>query len=64
MTSKKSKLTKREQEIRSYILQEHLRLIDKAAESCGECDNNFWYFSGQLNEVATVLGKVLDILGG
>ena len=54
---KKPKLTKREKEIRSYILDEHarvLRYMEKHPEP-------FAY--GIEGEVREILGKILDILG-
>lgn len=58
MLNKKSNLTKREKEIRSYILDEYarvLRYMEKHPEP-------FAY--GIEGEVREILGKVLDILGG
>ena len=55
---KSPKLTKREKEIRSYILEEHarvLRYMEKHPEP-------FAY--GIEGEVREILGKILDILGG
>ena len=55
---KSPKLTKREKEIRSYLLDEHarvLRYMEKHPEP-------FAY--GIEGEVREILGKVLDILGG
>ena len=58
MLKKKSNLTKREEEIRSYLLQEHARVlcyIEKHPEP---------YTYGMESEVREILGSVLDILGG
>ena len=55
---KSPKLTKREKEIRSYILDEHarvLRYMEKHPEP---------YAYGMESEVREILGSVLDILGG
>ena len=57
---RRSKLTKREERIRNYILQEHYRQIKLATEA----DPDDKYSVGRLNEVENILGKVLDILGG
>ena len=57
---RRSKLTKREERIRSYILQEHCQQIKLATEA----DPDDKYSVGRLNEVENILGKVLDILGG
>lgn len=55
---KRSKLTKKEKEIRSYILEEHarvLRYMEKYPEPYA-----YWMES----EVREILGRILDILGG
>lgn len=51
---KKSKLSKREKEIRSYLLEEH------------EQEVYFWsaYAQGREEASREILEKVLDILGG
>ena len=55
---KKSKLSKREQEIRSYILEEHARTV------CFAEKHTVPYAYGKEDESREILGKVLDILGG
>lgn len=55
---KRSKLTKREKEIRSYILEEHARTV-RMAENCTTP-----YVSGLEDEARRILGDVMDILGG
>ena len=55
---KKPKLTKREKEIRSYILDEYTQIV-RYAEKHPE---PFAY--GIESEVREILGHVLDILGG
>ena len=58
MLKKKSNLTKREEEIRSYILDEYarvLRYMEKHPEP---------YTYGIEIEVREILGDILDILGG
>ena len=55
---KSPKLTKREKEIRSYILEEHarvLRYMEKHPEP---------HAYGMESEVREILGEILDILGG
>ena len=55
---KSPKLTKREKKIRSYILDEHarvLRYMEKHPEP---------YAYAMESEVREILGHVLDILGG
>ena len=55
---KKSKLTKREKEIRSYLLNEHAQIV-----YCTEKLNTIYAY-GREDEVREILGHVLDILGG
>lgn len=55
---KSPKLTKREKEIRSYLLNEHARIL-RYTEKHPE---PFAYVME--SEVREILGKVLDILGG
>ena len=55
---KRPKLTKREKEIRSYILKEHARTV------CYTEKNAVPYAYGKEDESREILGKVLDILGG
>ena len=55
---KKPELTKREREIRNYILEEH------AAEIYVSERLNSMYGAGRADEAAEILGKILDILGG
>ena len=57
---KSPKLTKREERIRYYILQEHYRQIKLAIEA----DPDDKYSVGRLNEVENILGKLRDIWGG
>ena len=57
---RKSGLTKREKEIRSYILEEYARTVyylDKDKHSIA-------YSNGREAEASRILGKILDILGG
>ena len=58
MLKKKSNLTKREEEIRSYLLEEHARTV--------YCTEKFTttYAYGREKEAREILGKILDILGG
>ena len=58
MLKKKSNLTKREKEIRSYILDEHAQIV-----YCTEKLNTIYAY-GREDEVREILGHVLDILGG
>ena len=58
MLKKKSNLTKREEEIRSYILEEHARTVCYAEKNADP------YEYGKEDESREILGKVLDILGG
>ena len=55
---KRSKLSKREKEIRSYILEEHARTV-----YCTEKLNTMYVY-GREDEAREILGHVLDILGG
>lgn len=55
---KRSKLTKREERIRSYLIDEHYKRLVCAAIAPTQ------YEKGQLDEAAEILGKALDILGG
>lgn len=55
---KKAKLSKREKEIRSYILEEHARTV------CFAEKHTVPYADGREKEARVILGKVLDILGG
>ena len=61
MTSKKPELTKREKEIRSYLLEEYARTVYYL--DCSN-NNNVPYANGKETEARKILGKVLDILGG
>lgn len=58
---KSPKLTKREQEIRDYVLQEYSRVVDIAADWQLPLTD---YDRGEVDAAATILGNVLDILGG
>lgn len=58
MLKKKSNLTKREEEIRSYLLEEHARTV------CFAEKHTVPYAYGKEDESREILGKVLDILGG
>ena len=58
MLKKKSNLTKREEEIRSYLLEEHARVLHYMEKHPGP------YAYGMESEVREILGSVLDILGG
>lgn len=58
------KLTKREQQIRTFLLEEHQRAIEEEVAQSGRYDRDSWFADGQLNEASAILGKVLDILGG
>lgn len=55
---RRSKPSKREQEIRSYILEEHARTVWWTEKS------TLPYAYGREDEAKEILGKVLDILGG
>lgn len=57
---RRSKLTKREQEVRNYILQEQCQQFKLAAEA----DPDDKYSVGRLREAQEILSHVLDILGG
>lgn len=57
---RRSKLTKREREVRDYLLQEHRRLITEAAKT----EQLSGYEEGRVDEITAILGTVLDILGG
>jgi len=52
------KLTKREKEIRNYILEEHARTV------CFAEKHTVPYADGREKEAREILGHVLDILGG
>ena len=54
----KPKLTKREKEIRSYLLNEHAQIV-----YCTEKLNTIYAY-GREKEAREILGKILDILGG
>ena len=58
MLKKKSNLTKREEEIRSYLLEEHAWTV------CFAEKNAVPYAYGKEKEAREILGRVLDILGG
>ena len=55
---RRSKLTKREERIRGYLIDEHYKRLVCAAMASAQ------YEKGQYDEAAEILGKVLDILGG
>lgn len=55
---KSPKLTKREKEIRSYLLEEHARTV------CFAENHTVPYADGREKEAREILGKVLNILGG
>lgn len=58
MLKKKSNLTKREKEIRSYILDEYTQIMSYTEKHPEP------YAYAMESEVREILGKVLDILGG
>lgn len=58
MILKKPELTKREREIRDYLIDEHYKRLVCAAIAPTQ------YEKGQYDEAAEILGKLLDILGG
>ena len=58
MLKKKSNLTKREEEIRSDLLEEHARTV------CFAEKHTVPYADGREKEAREILGKILDILGG
>ena len=57
---KKSNLTKREEEIRSYILKEYARTVYYLDKD----EHPIPYANGREEEARRILGKILDILGG
>lgn len=58
MLKKKSNLTKREEEIRSYLLNEHAQIVSYTEKHPEP------YAYVMESEVREILGSVLDILGG
>lgn len=57
---KKSDLTKKEEEIRSYILEEYARTV----QYWNEDGHTISYANGREAEARKILGRILDILGG
>ena len=57
---KKSDLSKKEKEIRSYILEEYARTV----YYWNEDGHSIPYADGREKEAREILGKILDILGG
>lgn len=57
---KKSNLTKREKEIRSYILEEYAQTV----HYWNEDGHSIPYANGREAEARRILGRIFDILGG
>ena len=59
-SKKKSDLTKREEEIRTYILEEYAQTVHYLDND----KNSIEYSIGREAEARRILGRILDILGG
>ena len=57
---RKSDLSKREEEIRSYVLEEYARTV----YYLGINKHSIEYSNGREAEAGRILAKILDILGG